>query len=884
MQQRRHAQLFFLLVTVLGCPLQSAAGPSVGYFHSIDASDCEESKSVNVIIRPDNTTLTLLLKESSRDFIAPDALADGQFFDLRYRPCYYQGGNPDNPDDNSAVAKQIQGRFSATFGHNGATYEVPSQPADSPEFEAQLLPPTPFRFSCGLNVTQGNEQWPTARQTPALHRCRGRLDLNSPMDESQQTYVLLVLVGDQAFVSGTGGDFIKATERLWEIGNYINNLYKPLGVNVVTVRAQTLFSDTLGLGNNATGSKPETMLTSFMNYRMQFLTDVVHTAAHLVSGLRMTGANVGLANYGKLCQFALAGGVNSRFQRGRPVAHELGHNLGMNHDPDTPFSCGCSDSQGCIMTAVGTDVNPIHFSNCSIQEYKQFSVANGLGYCMTRPPTKATLGGIAPKCGNRVLDFGEECDCGTPRFCNNTCCDPTTCKLTPGATCASGQCCNTTTCSMESSGSVCRASRGACDLPEYCNGTSEWCPEIDDYKMDGTSCATDPANASRVLAYCYQGNCVTRDARCKALFTAPDFRAAPESYSVKTKDDSGFGEGYCSYRIETYSPVKYTFVPCTTQNQRCGTLYCIGTMPDGFPTAKWKGFALNDAKSIVPINPSDHTLAYARLDLTISGYRDPGMVPDGAECGPGLMCINSECLNVTKVMTNATTLAEVSSLPNCNGQGDVTRTGLCFCYYGFSPPDCVAVGYGGSITNLPAESGAITTSTMTTPKPTTPTTRLEFTTLEQSRDDFWLYIGIGIGIAIVLVLAIVFFVWLYFWCRRNDFTPYIGGCDVPVPDASAAAKFRSSADMRSYPLDETASPEQVAVSTAGFNHSGNGSGGGGKSYIERQYAANSYFNDDFDNPGYHSDELRSGPQAVGSAQKYEIELEVGVPGKFVKKC
>uniref|UniRef100_A0A1I8II27 Peptidase M12B domain-containing protein n=1 Tax=Macrostomum lignano TaxID=282301 RepID=A0A1I8II27_9PLAT len=283
MQQRRHAQLFFLLVTVLGCPLQSAAGPSVGYFHSIDASDCEESKSVNVIIRPDNTTLTLLLKESSRDFIAPDALADGQFFDLRYRPCYYQGGNPDNPDDNSAVAKQIQGRFSATFGHNGATYEVPSQPADSPEFEAQLLPPTPFRFSCGLNVTQGNEQWPTARQTPALHRCRGRLDLNSPMDESQQTYVLLVLVGDQAFVSGTGGDFIKATERLWEIGNYINNLYKPLGVNVVTVRAQTLFSDTLGLGNNATGSKPETMLTSFMNYRMQFLTDVVHTAAHLVS-------------------------------------------------------------------------------------------------------------------------------------------------------------------------------------------------------------------------------------------------------------------------------------------------------------------------------------------------------------------------------------------------------------------------------------------------------------------------------------------------------------------------------------------------------------------------------------------------------------------------
>ncbi|PAA52727.1 hypothetical protein BOX15_Mlig009465g3, partial [Macrostomum lignano] len=303
-----------------------------------------------------------------------------------------------------------------------------------------------------------------------------------------------------------------------------------------------------------------------------------------------------------------------------------------------------------------------------------------------RPPTKATLGGIAHKVRQQSAGLRGGVRLRHAAVLQQHLLRSNHMQTDTRATCASGQCCNTTTCSMESSGSVCRASRGACDLPEYCNGTSEWCPEIDDYKMDGTSCATDPANASRVLAYCYQGNCVTRDARCKALFTAPDFRAAPESYSVKTKDDSGFGEGYCSYRIETYSPVKYTFVPCTTQNQRCGTLYCIGTMPDGFPTAKWKGFALNDAKSIVPINPSDHTLAYARLDLTISGYRDPGMVPDGAECGPGLMCINSECLNVTKVMTNATTLAEVSSLPNCNGQGDVTRTGLCFCYYGFSPP------------------------------------------------------------------------------------------------------------------------------------------------------------------------------------------------------
>lgn len=45
-------------------------------------------------------------------------------------------------------------------------------------------------------------------------------------------------------------------------------------------------------------------------------------------------------------------------------------------------------------------------------------------------------------CGNGVMEPGEECDCGPPSNCDTTCCDAATCRLKPGATCATGQCCD----------------------------------------------------------------------------------------------------------------------------------------------------------------------------------------------------------------------------------------------------------------------------------------------------------------------------------------------------------------------------------------------------------------------------------------------------------
>lgn len=43
-----------------------------------------------------------------------------------------------------------------------------------------------------------------------------------------------------------------------------------------------------------------------------------------------------------------------------------------------------------------------------------------------------------------VVDPGEECDCGLPKLCNNTCCDPLTCKYSKKQrdSCAEGPCCD----------------------------------------------------------------------------------------------------------------------------------------------------------------------------------------------------------------------------------------------------------------------------------------------------------------------------------------------------------------------------------------------------------------------------------------------------------
>uniref|UniRef100_A0A1I8IVP5 Peptidase M12B domain-containing protein n=1 Tax=Macrostomum lignano TaxID=282301 RepID=A0A1I8IVP5_9PLAT len=332
--------------------------PPVLYFHQLNHSACDgEMLAVVNIEGQEGRRVSLKLTESSREFLAADAPADSQFVldGLGSRPCFYQGqlvegGTP-------VVAKLSRdGLFSATFDYNGTVYEVRPQSKRLAVFLGNRLPKlggTERRCPLAAKsaVTAAAERPIRSRQSALL------MDTRSGVAQPSQKFIQLVLVSDEAYFIGMGRDSARTQDRLWEIGNYINSLYKQLGVNVVIVRAIVLTTDPFTLANKTSAVSSSEMLDKFMAYRMQNLSHIQHSAAHLVSGLRMTGSDVGLAHLGKLCQFAYGGGVNSDLDIAGSainvavtVAHELGHNLGMNHDEDD-VPCSCPDPQGCIMKA-----------------------------------------------------------------------------------------------------------------------------------------------------------------------------------------------------------------------------------------------------------------------------------------------------------------------------------------------------------------------------------------------------------------------------------------------------------------------------------------------------------------------------------------------------
>lgn len=177
------------------------------------------------------------------------------------------------------------------------------------------------------------------------------------------------------------------------------------------------------------------------------------------------------------------------------MAHELGHNFGIKHDWDIK-NCKCK-TKHCIMGSGGWT----QWSNCSASQATSF-IEQGLN-CLKKVPKYLFN---SPTCGNRFLETGEECDCGLPIASNNKCCDPNTCKLRSNATCAMGKCCDMETCQPREEGFECRSSAGECDLPEYCDGKSEFCKQ-DYYKRNYEVCPG-------VKDFCFNGTC-TNELRLK---------------------------------------------------------------------------------------------------------------------------------------------------------------------------------------------------------------------------------------------------------------------------------------------------------------------------------------------------------------------------------
>ncbi|XP_076616238.1 disintegrin and metalloproteinase domain-containing protein 9 [Chaetodon auriga] len=481
----------------------------------------------------------------------------------------------------------------------------------------------------------------------------------------QTSYVELVLVVDNLRYNFKKKNETAVREEMVEMANLLDGYYKALNIRVVLVGLE-IFKDSNPFNVDSSAGD---VLGSFVKWRKtSLLPKIRHDIGQLVVGQPKAydGGVLGMAYVGTVCSVATSGGIsvfsdNNLAYFSTVVAHEMGHNLGMNHDNSR---CNC-DGGSCIMAASASGSTT--FSRCSGDDFETLILRGG-GLCLNNQPSPSDVVGTA-ECGNGRLDKGEQCDCGKPEECDNKCCDAATCKFTRGSTCAQGGCCHN--CQIRVSGTPCRESVQACDLPEYCDGKTGLCPD-DFYVSDGLPCHD---------AYCYEGRCQTYDFQCKHLF-APDPATKADDICFEHANTRGNLFGNCGRNS------KGEFIKCSVANAKCGKVQCtnvdLSTIPSGAQV------------SVQIIQESTCVNADFNLGTDVL---DPAYVNPGSPCDKGKTCLDFQCVNASVLLSDV----RCDTQTTCNGKGVCNNQGHCHCENGWAPPYCDRPGRGGSIDSGPAQ-------------------------------------------------------------------------------------------------------------------------------------------------------------------------------------
>jgi Reprolysin (M12B) family zinc metalloprotease/ADAM cysteine-rich/Disintegrin len=424
-------------------------------------------------------------------------------------------------------------------------------------------------------------------------------------------------------------------------------------------------------------------LKSFAAYRERLFKDHTHDNAYLLTDTVFDDNIVGKALINTMCAPSGSGGIAMDHSEvvaivATTIAHELGHNFGMQHDTDDCFCRGSRRNTDCVMATTSTSIAPTHWSSCSIDQLND-ALKNGIDFCLKDKPEKLF---DSPTCGNGFLEPGEECDCGLPEYCDNLCCNPQTCMLAFNAFCATGSCCDLATCKPYTAGEskfqikcinfkavffakgkTCRKSINECDLPEQCNGKNELCPE-DVFKRDTDECEDGKA-------HCYQGSCRSHENQCKILW-GPMSDSFELCYEHNLDGDKN---GNCGYNHATEK-----YVPCEISNMLCGRLQCRALNQLQYTDTTFrKGDNPMTAKKYKGHEVICHTAIFPGLSPV-----DPGMTPDGVKCGNGKICMGQKCVSVARLKKQG----KILECPDCHGNGVCNSKGHCHCDEGWAPPFC----------------------------------------------------------------------------------------------------------------------------------------------------------------------------------------------------
>uniref|UniRef100_A0A8C3NQ54 Uncharacterized protein n=1 Tax=Geospiza parvula TaxID=87175 RepID=A0A8C3NQ54_GEOPR len=449
-----------------------------------------------------------------------------------------------------------------------------------------------------------------------------------------------------------GSDPNAATQNVIQAFNLINSMFNPLNVTIV-LSSLELWAE----GDKiSTAGDTEDILQRFLQWKQLSLEPQAHNIASLL-GYRHQGALVGAAAPGGACQRDAAATVALYHQNvtlesfSVLLAQVLGHSLGMS--PDSPRGCSCPGRVCAMSPAALYFSGSKAFSNCSIRDFETF-LKQGRGDCLFSSPRlsrQSRQSGAV--CGNRVVEPGEQCDCGTAQEClKDRCCTPN-CRLRPRARCASGLCCRN--CQFKWRNTLCRPPADAqCDLPEFCSGSSASCPP-DVYVQDGQECG-------RGTGYCYRGRCQSPDLQCRRIYGTDSRNAPVMCYEEINGQRDRFG--HCGFQPN------HKYRHCA--DLRCGKLIC--TYPSHKPF-------LAPATAVMYARVKHHicvTLNY----LNVSTWLDPLQVAPGTKCGSGRVREYSPPAHLYPSL----------ALQVCNNKGN------CHCNMGWQPPDCQWRGsrWGGS--------------------------------------------------------------------------------------------------------------------------------------------------------------------------------------------
>ncbi|KAB5528302.1 hypothetical protein PHYPO_G00138690 [Pangasianodon hypophthalmus] len=486
---------------------------------------------------------------------------------------------------------------------------------------------------CGVT----NTTWEPADLPPYTSKSKSRS--SGPTMFQQQKYNEIILVVDNRMYKKMDSDINKVRKRIFEIVNFVNAVYKPMNTFIALI-GLTAWTDSDKIAVTAPAGETLDKFTTWRNNEL--IKQKKHDNAHLITGIDLDGSTVGLAFIGTLCSGHSTGIIQDHNPRaiavGATLAHEMGHNLGMNHDTS---SCVCTEAS-CIMTAALSYNIPQLFSSCSISQYEQYLNSRKPECLLNKPQAKDLV--QPPVCGNGFREIGEECDCGSVKECTNPCCNATSCTLTKGSTCAEGECCND--CKIADATQMCRAKQSECDLPEYCTGDSSSCPE-DVFAVNGLPCKNGDG-------YCYNGQCPRREDQCIKMWGSDAVVGSDFCYNQNTR---GIYYAYCT------RPTNDQYIGCQKQDIMCGKLFCD------------KGQADPNYGRLVQ---------FVNCKATFYGDRDSdfGQVDSGTKCGDEKVCSQNQCVSL-EVAYKATNCSA-----KCKGHGVCNHKLECSCEPGWLPPDC----------------------------------------------------------------------------------------------------------------------------------------------------------------------------------------------------